>query len=105
MIYWIQITSGRGPEECCWVVTRLSEHIVNEAELQGLRCRTIDVIPGDKPRTARSVLISLEGNNIKEFVATYEGSVQWIGKSMFRPHHKRKNWFVGDNFRLRHQNN
>ena len=95
MTYWIQITSGRGPEECCWVTARLSENIVKEAEASGIHCDVIDVIPGEKPNTAKSVLMSVEGDNVKAFSESLEGTIQWIGKSMFRPNHRRMNWFVG----------
>ena len=27
MVSWLQITSGRGPEECCWVVRKLSQWV------------------------------------------------------------------------------
>ncbi|MBF0397675.1 MAG: peptide chain release factor H [Desulfobacterales bacterium] len=97
MILWLQITSGRGPEECCWVVAKLSEHITHEAVSKGIKILPLEVIQGDKPKTFKSVLFALEGENAPLFVKQFEGTVQWVGKSMFRPHHKRKNWFVGVN--------
>ena len=97
MINWLQITSGRGPEECCWVVARLSECIVKEAEIKGISCKIIEMISDVKSHLPKSVLISLEGDSVDTFAASFEGTVQWIGKSMFRPHHKRKNWYVGVN--------
>lgn len=97
MINWLQITSGRGPEECCWVVERLSECIVKEAEIKGISCKIIEMISDVKSSLPKSVLISLEGEAVDTFAASFEGTVQWVGKSMFRPHHKRKNWYVGVN--------
>jgi peptide chain release factor len=32
--------------------------------------------------------------SISAFVKSWTGSVQWIWQSAYRPHHKRKNWFV-----------
>nr|WP_319393889.1 peptide chain release factor H [uncultured Desulfobacter sp.] len=97
MINWLQITSGRGPEECCWVVARLSECIVKEAEIKGISYKIIERISDVKSNLPKSVLISLEGDAVDTFATSFEGTVQWIGKSMFRPHHKRKNWYVGVN--------
>lgn len=95
MVSWLQITSGRGPEECCWVVHKLSQRIIREAESKGIKTRIIDTITGVNPKTFKSVLIALDGEDLSVFIKSFEGTVQWIGKSMFRPNHKRKNWFVG----------
>lgn len=95
MVSWIQITSGRGPEECGWVVHKLWQHIIREAESKGIKTRIIDAITGVNPKTFKSVLIALDGEDLSVFIKSCEGTVQWIGKSMFRPNHKRKNWFVG----------
>ncbi|MBF0121764.1 MAG: peptide chain release factor H [Desulfobacterales bacterium] len=100
IILWLQITSGRGPEECCWVVAKLFEHIAQKAESEGIKMIELEAIPGDKPKTFKSVLLALEGENAPLFAKKFEGTVQWIGKSMFRPNHKRKNWFVGINIFL-----
>ena len=42
----------------------------------------------------RSALIALEGESAKFFAGTWSGIIQWIWRSAYRPHHKRKNWFV-----------
>ncbi len=95
MVSWLQITSGRGPEECCWVVNMLSQQIIDDAKSKGINTRVIDMVPGNKTKTFKSVLIALEGEAPSTFIKSFEGTVQWIGKSMFRTNHKRKNWFVG----------
>jgi peptide chain release factor len=95
MNQWLQITAGRGPEECCWVVFQLTKHLLLEAKQEGLRARLIETVAGDRPKTYRSALIVLEGNEADALIKRYVGTVQWIGTSMFRPTHKRKNWFVG----------
>ncbi len=95
MIRWLQISSGRGPAECCWVVSQLSAFVMREAEKVGLRAHIVEATPGDMPRTLKSALIAIEGKNgIDAFVFDWQGVVQWVGKSIFRPHHKRRNWFV-----------
>jgi peptide chain release factor len=95
MISWLQITSGRGPEECCWVAHELSQCIVHEAKEKGIKARIIGTNAGEMPNTFKSVLIALESEDLTGFLKSFEGTVQWIGKSMFRHNHKRKNWFVG----------
>jgi len=95
MIYWLQITSGRGPEECCWVVSRLATYLKGIASQKGLRTELIETVPGKHSNTLHSALLSVEADHdIEAFLKCWEGSVLWIGTSMFRPHHKRKNWFV-----------
>jgi peptide chain release factor len=95
MNQWLQITAGRGPEECCWVVYQLVKFILSEAKQEGLKARLIEAVAGDRPKTYRSAMISLEEKVVDSFIKRFEGTVQWIGTSMFRPTHKRKNWFVG----------
>jgi peptide chain release factor len=95
MASWLQITSGRGPEECRWVVHKLAQWIASDAKSRGLKTRIIETIAGNKSVTFKSILIAFEGEDSTDYLKSLEGTVQWIGKSMFRPNHKRKNWFVG----------
>lgn len=97
MKIWLQVTAGRGPAACCWVAARTAEAIVAEASRSGLSAREIDREPGPEAGTARSALLSLEGDpaGLDVFVAGWAGTVQWVGTSPYRPHHKRRNWFVG----------
>ena len=95
MTYWIQVSSGRGPAECCWVAARVAEQILAQAEVQNIEATIINVVPGPCKDTFRSILISVEkGVGAQAFLARWQGSVKWIGKSRYRPEHKRKNWFV-----------
>lgn len=98
MIYWLQITAGRGPDECSWVVAQLLPHILDSANSISISTRVLETIPGDKRDTLKSALVALEGKHVPAFARDWEGSIQWIGQSMFRPGHKRKNWFVGTRF-------
>lgn len=97
MINWIQITSGRGPLECCWVVTQLIKCITYEAEKKNIKIRLLECLQSEKPGIYKSVLLAIEGENLTNFTQEWKGTVQWIGNSMFRKNHKRKNWFVGIN--------
>ncbi|WP_186441666.1 peptide chain release factor H [Desulfamplus magnetovallimortis] len=97
MICWLQITSGRGPDECCWVAAQIVKQIVNEALSKGYKAHILQTIPSTAPDIFKSALVAVEGEDIHTFISTWEGTIQWIGKSMFRPDHKRKNWFAGVN--------
>jgi peptide chain release factor len=36
----------------------------------------------------------IEGMDAAVFASSWTGVIQWIWRSEYRPHHKRKNWFV-----------
>ena len=100
--YWLHISSGKGPDECAYFVGKIAEIILQEAKKTGLKLNIIKSIPGNKADTFLSILISLqldrENNHVSEvnqFINSWQGTIQWICPSPFRPHHKRKNWFVG----------
>lgn len=95
MSVWLQITSGRGPAECQWVVARLVPVLVAEAEAAGMQAELLEAVDGDEAGTLRSALLSLAGDGAEALAAAWLGSVKWSGPSPFRPHHKRQNWFVG----------
>ncbi len=95
--YFVQISSGRGPAECCWVVAQVLKTIVNELKTMKLNYEVIERVPGQQVGTLFSALIKVEGNGIREKLSGWEGTIQWIGKSPYRKFHKRKNWFVGVN--------
>ncbi len=93
----IQITSGRGPAECAWVVAQLLKKIIQEAQEQGLSHRIVHREPGDENGTLKTASVELTGDKLESFLDTWVGTIQWIGQSEFRKFHKRKNWFVGIN--------
>lgn len=81
----IQISSGQGPAECELAVRKLLSSL--QAEYSD-----IEVLSAHRAKTNgcyTSVLFSTD-----EDLSNLEGSIQWICNSPFRPHHKRKNWFV-----------
>lgn len=92
---WIQITSGRGPEECGWVVRQILEQLQEESHTNGFTLEVLEKVAGSQPDSIKSVLCSLEGENVSQWIKQWEGSIQWIGKSPYRPRHKRSNWFAG----------
>ena len=91
----LQITSGRGPAECCRVVWQVLQLMLKVARRHGIACTVLQQEPGDEKDTLRSVCLQLEGAQTEVFAMDWLGSIQWIGESPFRKKHKRKNWFVG----------
>jgi len=91
----IQITAGRGPAECCWVVAKVFKYFLEEVQKSECNYVIIQRIPGTENGTVQSVTIQLKGKGLETFTSSWIGTVQWIGTSTFRKHHKRKNWFIG----------
>lgn len=91
----IQITSGRGPAECTRVVARVLQILMDEARNQELNVQVLQKIAGDENGSVETALLSIEGDQTLSFVASWIGTIQWIGESEIRKDHKRKNWFIG----------
>ncbi|MGE8433760.1 peptide chain release factor H [Chryseobacterium joostei] len=91
----IQITSGRGPLECQWVVSKVLKTFLEEIKENNIEYEIIHRENGDENLTLKSVTLLLKGQHIQEFLKTWLGSICWIGKSTFRKLHKRSNWFIG----------
>ena len=92
---YLQITSGRGPAECCRVVALVLEKILQQAKKLDLSAEVLDREPGVINRTLFSATLSIEGKGSEELVKEWEGTLQWIAQSPYRIYHKRKNWFIG----------
>lgn len=91
----VQITSGRGPEECERVVYRVWEKLKKEATAQRLHIELLEEVSGRQECTLLSVLCKISGESAAEWCNLWEGPVQWTAQSPFRKFHKRKNWFIG----------
>lgn len=91
----IQITSGRGPIECCWVVAQVLKFIIEELKERKISYQILQREKGLENGTLQSATIRLQGNELDTFLNSWLGTIQWIGKSTFRTFHKRKNWFIG----------
>ena len=92
---YLQITSGRGPVECCRVVALVLEKILREAQKRKLRVEILEKETGPVNRTLLSAVVALEGTSCDVLADEWEGTVLWIARSPYRIHHRRKNWFVG----------
>ncbi|WP_374458522.1 peptide chain release factor H [Chryseobacterium taeanense] len=91
----IQITSGRGPLECQWVVAKVLKFFLEEAKNNNIDYEIIHRENGDENLTLKSVTLLLKSKNVNEFLKEWLGSICWTGKSTFRKLHKRSNWFIG----------
>ncbi|MET3037911.1 peptide chain release factor H [Chryseobacterium sp. NRRL B-14859] len=91
----IQITSGKGPLECQWVVAKILKTFLEEVKQNKIEYEIIHRENGDENLTLKSITLLLKGNNIVEFLKSWLGSICWTGKSTFRKLHKRSNWFIG----------
>ncbi len=91
----IQITSGRGPLECCRVVAKVQSLMVKQAKKQGVQLEVLENKLGQLTGTLLSAAMMLTGDRLDCFLEEWVGTVQWIAQSPYRRYHKRKNWFVG----------
>lgn len=91
----IQITAGRGPAECTWVVAQVLKKVLEEAQQLQLEAFLLHRQPGSENGTVETATVSIKGKDAMAFVNSWVGTVQWIGQSQFRKMHKRKNWFIG----------
>ena len=92
---YLQITSGRGPVECCRVVWLVAREILKEAAARNIAAEIFDTEDGLADDTWFSATLTLEGDGVESFIREWSGTVQWTAQSTYRPHHRRKNWFVG----------
>lgn len=91
----IQITSGRGPLECQWVVAKVLKIFLEDAKNSNIEYEIVHRENGDENLTLKSVTILLKSKELTDFLKTWLGSICWTGKSTFRKLHKRSNWFIG----------
>ncbi|MBK5963049.1 peptide chain release factor H [Thiocystis minor] len=91
---WLQLSAGRCPAECEWVVGRLAPLLIRDLTAQGLAVEEIARVSGEHGGDARSILLRVSGPDASLSVRSWLGTIQWIGASPYRPRHQRKNWFV-----------
>ena len=98
MKVYIQITSGRGPIECCRVVTLVADKIIKEWKN---RLTIVDYEPHNTESgcyLSMTLCGDLSNEEKTELESKWKGSILYIAtKNPYRPNHKRKNWFVGVN--------
>lgn len=95
---YIQISAGRGPAECGWVVAQVLSILIKECKALDFSTTVIDRQSGPENGTLMSALLEVSGDGIRSHLESWKGVIQWIGKSPYRKFHKRKNWFVDVEF-------
>lgn len=91
---WLQLSSGRGPAECEWVVGQLAPRLSRDLAGQGLTVEEIARTVGEHSGDAKSILLRVSSPEASAPIQNWLGTIQWIGASPYRPYHGRKNWFV-----------
>lgn len=91
----IQITSGKGPAECCRVVACVQSLMMKQARQKSIEIEVLENVPGELNGTLLSASMMASGDGLDEYIKEWTGTVQWIAQSPYRKFHKRKNWFVG----------
>lgn len=91
----IQITSGKGPAECCRVVACVQSLMIKQAIQQRIELQVLENKSAELNGTLLSATMMVIGDGLDAFVKEWSGTVQWIAQSPYRKYHKRKNWFVG----------
>ncbi len=81
----IQISSGKGPDECELAVGKFTQVLMAEMK----DAKIVQEVRGKYAGCFKSVVLAVDKN-----AAHLEGTVKWIATSPFRPKHKRKNWFI-----------
>ena len=84
------ISAGRGPQECTWALAHLVRRLETAASRAGVEVTRLEEVPGDRPGTFRSVLLSVAGD---AFAASWTGTLCWQAASPCRST-SRKNWYV-----------
>ena len=90
----IQITSGRGPQECDFAVKKIAQLFIDDAVKSNIK---VNPIQDNTDAHGASVFIQIveASKEVDTFLRTWLGTIQWICESPFRPKHKRKNWYIG----------
>jgi peptide chain release factor len=87
-------TSGRGPAECRIAVANAIATLTAEAASLGLDSDCLEGPNADGHGPASAIVV-IHGDAAAVFARPWIGSIQWVAQSPLRPHHKRKNWFIG----------
>ncbi|WP_306145945.1 peptide chain release factor H [Roseibium sp. MMSF_3412] len=88
------VTSGDGPRECQRAVAHVLRRMKAEADQAELRFAA-EVAIRTRGKDPSSALVTVIGSGAAQFAENWLGTIKWVSKSPFRPHHKRQNWFIG----------
>ena len=93
LLMWVQITAAQGPAECERAVDMALRAMLRDAPQHGVALQLVEENATDAG--FKSVLLQASGDAVHAWLLQWEGSVQCVFTSPFRPGHRRKNWFVG----------
>lgn len=88
------VTSGDGPRECRRAVSHVLRQLEQEAAQANVRFSAERSQESDGKDPA-SAFVTLSGKKAVDIAKRWCGTIKWVCKSPFRPHHRRQNWFVG----------
>jgi len=91
----LQLSAAQGPAECQLAVAKALRRLLQEARDCAVKVHVVEQEPGLRGGTFRSVLLELEGARAEALATSWEGTVQWICSSPYRPTHGRQNWYIG----------
>lgn len=91
----LQLSSAQGPEECCLAVRKALDRLHKEADASKVKLECLEQEPGRTQGTLRSALVSISGESAEKLAKRWCGPLLWICQSPYRPHHGRKNWYIG----------
>jgi len=92
---YIQITAGRGPEECCYVVAQILKKMLKECKANGCYAEVMHREKSHINGNLNSASLLVETKHNSEILKDWIGTIQWTSESPFRKDQKRKSWFVG----------
>ena len=92
---YVQITSGKGPEECQYVVAKVLALFMEELRNKDISVELIHRIEGFDHATLQSATLKIKEDNSYLWKEKWIGTIQWIEKSPYRKLNKRKNWYIG----------
>ena len=87
-------TTGGGPAECRIALAAALKAFRDEAEAMALDVSITPSCAGDAHGPA-SAVAALHGAEAEALAARWAGAILWRSVSPLRPHHKRRNWFIG----------
>ncbi len=92
---YVQFSSGQGPLECAFALTRILAIFEQAAQQAKITCELVkSQAHKDNEQYFSSALIHLVGDHLADFMAEWRGTICWKNASPFRPKHKRSKWFI-----------
>ena len=91
----LQLSASHGPDECQRAVALALRCLQREATALAVACELLEEEAGARAGTLLSVLLALDGEQAAALARRWQGTLQWICASPYRPRHARKNWFIG----------